>query len=1828
MKAHRSMRECILVKHGIFRMFLFAVVFATIFFLQNTSVNAEEVSFDIGTKSLECKDSFKVYDIYGSTKKNHIKINGGTAQMPIIVNLRNGLNIDLKNTNAAPIEVAKGSYVKIYIGKGDSNAKINLYGGHKSGIGKNWGYAGINCHEKSYVLITGEGFLNVHGGGEKYGGAGIGGNYNDNVGNLVIDGNMSINATGACSAPGIGSGRDGILYDLTINKGNIIARGGEDAPGIGAGESIASGSGGDLHNLTINDGNIRAYGGKDAAGIGCSDGGALKGTIAINGGNIEAKGGKYGAGIGGGNGGDIIKKGKINIQCKQDKPMKIVARGGINGAGIGGGKEQESCEIEIKGHPRKRELLNIRAFASSAGNKINSAAAIGSGQDTAGNITIKDATVYADAPYAGADIGSGSMKGKPGKIYSIIVDNSTIVARGVNKIAAGIGAGHGGSIDRIKISNSIYRGNSIGTSIYASPAFNIFHQLNDMKEITIENSKIECDHNMMSTNDRDAITSGVAGIGTGPFGNIDLIQIKKSTVSAKGHNSSPGIGGGGWAPTRLIYKYHGGNAKKIIIEESDVTAFAGKRGGGAGIGSGLNCDTGEITITKSNIIAKAPADGKEGGAGIGSGRAGSVGIIKITDCPSVEAVGGPHSAGIGCGGHYKLVTTLLTTKCGPIVLTANNPDYKIKAFGGNKAAGIGTGLGGKFKGKTQEGNSIFIDGYSVDASGGYGGAGIGAGANGTGGRGADSDSILIKGEGVINANGGEGGAGIGGGLDGSSEKIVIDMEAGKHKNKGMLRARGGLGAAGIGSGSVVYTDQTIFTPVGNSAGTVKIAGGFVEAFGGNNRRAEKKDWRVYLGSGAGIGGGSGHGTLPKLLVTGGRISAHAGNSDSMDIGHGGDLHGIDKRLKKDGKIEISGGTVSSKKISDEANIIIDGGSVSANMKGVKNSIKEKVYRTTLTLADPSDRNVQVFTYGQFKSYGTRDIFPDKKGKIYMYLRASKPMKTEVDIGKPMNGRDNYCGTVTEDGQGLLKMYQEKNFKKPNPEPHLGSDFILSVDMGKDTFTGCDFEVTEGKNVVEIINSDSKNASVKLKTKKMGNFKINAELKADPANELYWGYKASYSGNISKQKGKISFVEDPSKVYDGEKVKDPKVTTNSGGEITYKYYTGDWQPLDNAPVDVGRYNVTATVGDTNYYIKAKDSLEFHIKPASTSVGLSAKQNGTEATVTAVVAGLYETNGKVKFTINNKTGNAKEIPVLFNKNNGLYEAKLKADTVSSGEYKITAEFIPGSHNYSSSKTSATYNKDKADRSISCKPVYEANYRDPGLKIEPIIKGGTATLNDVWKYEVIQDRFTDYGFPSTVTLNGSGKVTINNAGVAVVKITLTDKTGAYNNAETYTTIKVRRAPLKVSSYAYDKGGDEITQASYGSISDLNFGLKYDGFVRNDDQNNFTKKHGSLVAERLSGATEVGEYNIPINRKGAPLKIGKLNFNNIFVSRNYKIEEKSGKLKVNPREITVKADDVNGIYGIEPKYSYTIEGLASFDAKETAVEAGANAVLDDKKAGGSYTQLVPGKYENVLIPPSKATKNYKIVESLPGNLNIAPADFDDLRRFKIIEPEFTTYNGKEQRQKLIVADLSFKTSNGGNTNEGAVLKEDVDYELKYIGDLKNAGQVEVEVKGIGRYMGKLKSFYLIRKTSLIIETFDAEKAYDGKPLTASGTIRGLIPGETAGIVMSGSQTKVGSSPNTAFVNWNGTADAKNYDIEEKFGTLTVHKKKPHIPPKPPGPSNPSDPSKPENPNNPSTPSGPRNPSIVPQTGDRTNFSLYIGMLIVTGIILLIGTVRKKLTK
>ena len=72
-------------------------------------------------------------------------------------------------------------------------------------------------------------------------------------------------------------------------------------------------------------------------------------------------------------------------------------------------------------------------------------------------------------------------------------------------------------------------------------------------------------------------------------------------------------------------------------------------------------------------------------------------------------------------------------------------------------------------------------------------------------------------------------------------------------------------------------------------------------------------------------------------------------------------------------------------------------------------------------------------------------------------------------------------------------------------------------------------------------------------------------------------------------------------------------------------------------------------------------------------------------------------------------------------------------------------------------------------------------------------------------------------------------------------------------------------------------------------------------------------------------------------------------------------------------------------------------------------------------------------------------------------------------------------------------------------------------------------------------------------VTTGSGEKAYDGAALTnAEASIDGLVSGETAKAVATGSQTEVGSSENGCDITW-GSVNADNYSVTEQLGTLTV---------------------------------------------------------------------------
>jgi hypothetical protein len=142
----------------------------------------------------------------------------------------------------------------------------------------------------------------------------------------------------------------------------------------------------------------------------------------------------------------------------------------------------------------------------------------------------------------------------------------------------------------------------------------------------------------------------------------------------------------------------------------------------------------------------------------------------------------------------------------------------------------------------------------------------------------------------------------------------------------------------------------------------------------------------------------------------------------------------------------------------------------------------------------------------------------------------------------------------------------------------------------------------------------------------------------------------------------------------------------------------------------------------------------------------------------------------------------------------------------------------------------------------------------------------------------------------------------------------------------------------------------------------------------------------------------------------------------------------------------------------------------------------------------------------------------------------------------------------------------------------EGTDYDLTYqstAGNLTDAGTVTVTATGKGAYafdricisgeeknvsdeakkaLSTKSATYVIRRAQLIVDTEDATRPYDGTPLTAPGSVEGLVEGETTTVKTTGSQTEVGSSKNTYELAWDGTAKEANYEVaHEDLGTLTV---------------------------------------------------------------------------
>lgn len=681
----------------------------------------------------------------------------------------------------------------------------------KAGVGA----AGINVPAGATLTIQGTGSLTADGGASgsstsgntatrQEAGAGIGGNYNQACGNIIIN-SGTINATGGYKpyygAAGIGGGsafqggsthsdNTGVAGKIEINGGTVTANGSLDCQ-YGA-SGIGGGSYGNGCNIIITGGTVTSEGSKNAHYGASGIGGGVYGhahDITISGGTVKATVSQLatvtGAGIGAGSNGNgyniTISGGNITTVATTADSLCGAAIGGGGGFGADGGMGDDG-ELSGTGHGYNINIsggtLNLQANTRGAG--IGGGAG-GYGKDitvTGGNITV---THIMGQLKGGAGIGGGS----DGYGENIIINGLTPIVMSVSAGfgGAGIGGGSEGYGQNIEITGNV----------------------------NITNSQGWC---------------GGAGIGGGYNNYGDDIEIHGPQVcvnAAASYNSNrntsgAGIGGGAmWYGTNIrIYDCTNTN----VYNKSGYAIFAHTSNYGTGIGTGysighFNSDlTGvpngssenvlatNILVTNSNVYAS-------GHTGIGSYSMSGTNkpVLVSVDISDSKIYASGSYSGIGTSSQNKEAAR---TKFNLTLVNSNTV-----AQGNSSWGAFGVGISGSYID-----GDIHVSGGTFSGSGYGGGSGIGTGHN------TSKSTINMKFENMIsltasatynyNNNWGQGAAALGSGYSSSNNDITLNI-----KNVQTLTANSQYGA-GIGVGSSNH--HTVIDVTVDDIGTLSAVG--------------------------------------------------------------------------------------------------------------------------------------------------------------------------------------------------------------------------------------------------------------------------------------------------------------------------------------------------------------------------------------------------------------------------------------------------------------------------------------------------------------------------------------------------------------------------------------------------------------------------------------------------------------------------------------------------------------------------------------------------------------------------------------------------------------------------------------------------------------------------------------------------------------------------------------------------------------------------------------------------------------------------------------------
>ena len=377
------------------------------------------------------------------------------------------------------------------------------------------------------------------------------------------------------------------------------------------------------------------------------------------------------------------------------------------------------------------------------------------------------------------------------------------------------------------------------------------------------------------------------------------------------------------------------------------------------------------------------------------------------------------------------------------------------------------------------------------------------------------------------------------------------------------------------------------------------------------------------------------------------------------------------------------------------------------------------------------------------------------------------------------------------------------------------------------------------------------------------------------------------------------------------------------------------------------------------------------------------------------------------------------------------------------------------------------------------------------------------------------TDY------TLSYKGDTT--NAGTVTVTITGAGNYTGSHNVEYQITKRNVTLTSATASKVYDKT----------PLTNSNIAIGGDGFAKLEG-----------ASYNVTGSqTNVGDSDNEFTYK----------LNDDTKASNYNIEVKFGKLYITTQDGQV----IVVITGHKKTYDYdgTEKSVSGYDVSIT--EGSTYAEADFTFNGNAEVKATEANTYPMGLKASDFTNNNTNYSSVTfvvndGSLVINPKSIipdgpntpDEKKTgIEVTNPEDSIYDGLPHVNPLTVTD----------TKTGAALVRDTDYTLTYSSDVINVGTVEINVKGIGNYTGEFTKTYKITPKECTVTTDSAKKVYDGTALTAGGKIEGIVDGEVVVVHTTGSQTEVGSTPNTYKLEWK-KASSKNYKLkEDSIGTLTV---------------------------------------------------------------------------